>query len=112
MLRSAGADVRVHDDLFEQDETDERWLSEVGRRGWVVLTKDSRIRYRSLERDALINAGVRAFVLTARDMTGHEMGESFVRALARMIAFARRVRGPFIARVSRTGTVAIVHPRA
>ena len=77
-----------------------------------MLTKDSRIRYRSLERDALINAGVRAFVLTARDMTGHEMGESFVRALARMIAFARRVRGPFIARVSRTGTVVIVHPRA
>jgi hypothetical protein len=44
--------------------------------GWVVLTKDSRIRYRSLERDALIRAGVRAFVLTARDMTGHDDGRS------------------------------------
>jgi hypothetical protein len=41
----------------------EECLPEVGRRGWVVLTRDRRMRYRAHERAALMQAGVRAFVL-------------------------------------------------
>jgi len=44
-------------------------------------------------------------------MTGREMGESFVRALARMRSLARKVRGSFIARVSRTGVVVLIYSR-
>jgi hypothetical protein len=63
----------VHDDYFSPNARDEEWLSEVGRRQWVVLTKDERIRYREIERTALMNAGVRAFVLTAKNLQGSEM---------------------------------------
>ena len=66
VLRAAGAEVRVHDEFFPQDAKDEVWLGEVGRRGWVVLTKDKHIRYRQVEIQALLAAKVRAFVLTAR----------------------------------------------
>src|SRR5436190_7425287 len=67
-LRKAGARVEVHDDHFDQDVSDETWLTEAGKQNWVVLTKDRRIRFRLTERTALINAGVRAFVLTAGDI--------------------------------------------
>lgn len=43
-LRSAGVLVEVHDDHFAPDTPDIVWLAEVGARGWIVLTKDSRIR--------------------------------------------------------------------
>jgi uncharacterized protein with PIN domain len=42
-LRTAGADVRIHDDIFIQDAQDVEWLPEVGQKGWIVLTKDSHI---------------------------------------------------------------------
>ena len=69
-LRQAGAAVAVHDDHFSQDARDEEWLRAVGERGWIVLTRDDRIQYRSQERTALIQAGVRAFVLVRRSLSG------------------------------------------
>lgn len=45
-LRQCGVQVEIHDDHFPQNDPDEDWISEVGKRGWVVLTKDDRIRYR------------------------------------------------------------------
>lgn len=42
--------------------------------GWVVLTKDKQIRRRTLELKALTEAGVAAFVLTAGNLRGEEMG--------------------------------------
>jgi hypothetical protein len=83
-LRNAGARVEVHDAHFRPDCPDDEWLPEVGRRGWVVLTKDARIRYRPSERSALERAGVVAMVLTAGNLTGAEMAKLFVKSLGRI----------------------------
>lgn len=48
-LISSGIVVQIHDDHFARDEEDRVWLKTVGERGWVVLTKDQRLRYRPLE---------------------------------------------------------------
>src|SRR6266511_4327650 len=74
MLRDAGAKVEFHDDHFAQDATDADWLPEVGAKGWVVLTKDKRIRFRALEREALMAAKVGVFVLaSSKGLTGKQM---------------------------------------
>lgn len=107
-LRAAGATVEIHDDHFPPDAPDAHWLAAVGQRGWVVLTKDRRIRYRTLERAALLMAGVRAFVLTAGDLQGPEMARIFVRALPVITRVTARTPAPFIARVSKTGAVSML----
>lgn len=107
-LRQAGIDVQIHDDHFSQDTTDEHWLREVGQRGWVVLTKDKWIRRRSHERTALMQAGVRAFVLVAGNLSGREMAEVFVKALPAMRRFVTQYPAPFIARVTRSGAVSML----
>ncbi|MEZ5614602.1 MAG: hypothetical protein R3E35_05245 [Rhodocyclaceae bacterium] len=43
-FREVGGTVEVHDNHFPQTTPDVDWLAEVGRRGWVVLSKDDRIR--------------------------------------------------------------------
>lgn len=48
-LQSAGVRVERHRDHFSPDCEDSEWLAEVGRRGWVVLTKDAKFRYRQVE---------------------------------------------------------------
>lgn len=73
-----------------------------------MLTKDDRIRYRPLERGALLAGGVRAFVMTAKGLTGPEMGRVLVEALPAMERLIERLRGSFIARVSRSGSVSLL----
>lgn len=107
-LRGAGAEVHVHDEHFPTDAPDEEWLAEVGRRGWIVLTKDRRIRYRSPALRALRRARARAFVLTSGNLSGAEMGQIFVRALHRMTRFAGRHPAPFVARVTKGGSVSMI----
>lgn len=104
-LREAGARVEVHDDHFRQDCPDEDWLAEVGRRRWVVLTKDERIAYRRLECEAVHAARVRMFVLVAGHLTGPKMAVAFATALPLMQRFACSHDPPFIAKVHRDGTV-------
>ena len=107
-LRQAGAKVEVHDEHFPQDARDEEWLREVGQRGWIVLTRDDRIRYRFHERTALLQARIRAFVLVRRSLSGPAMAEAFVNALPAMRQFVERHQAPFIARVTQTGNVSLL----
>ncbi len=80
----------------------------VGRERWVVLTKDRRIRYRNLERRALMQAGVAAFILTAGDLTGEEMAGVFVAALPTMKRFLAMHDPPFIAAITRGGRASLI----
>ena len=107
-LRQAGASLHIHDDHFPPDAKDEDWLTKVGQRGWIVLTKDHRIRYRQVERLALMRAGVAAFILTSGDLQGEEMAQIFVKALPRITRFLQKHRKPFIAKITKDGSVSML----
>jgi hypothetical protein len=100
--------VQIHDDHFRQGAEDVEWLPEVGQRRWIVLTKDTQIRYRTPERIALMQAGVRAFVLTAGNLSAREMADIFVQALPAIRRFVANHQPPFIAKVTRSGAVSMI----
>lgn len=102
-LRDAGASVIRHTDRFPRGVVDELWLTEAGKNGWIVLTRDKRIRYRKLERDALQAANVRAFVFTGGNVTARETGAILARALRKMDRICQSVPGPFIYHLGRSG---------
>lgn len=107
-LRAAGALVEVHDDHFAQGARDQVWLTHVGQRGWAVLTKDDRIRYRAAEIAAATNAGVALFIFVGKNVRGAAMAEAFRRALSKMGELLDTRRRPFVAKVTRTGAVAVI----
>ena len=98
----------MHDDHFPPAAPDAAWLREAGSRGWIVLTKDQRIRYRATELAALMQARVRAFVLTTGDLRGMDMAEIFVRALPALTRWAARHPPPFIAGITRGGVISMI----
>lgn len=104
----SGATVFVHDDHFPPDEQDINWLNVAGGNGWIVLTKDSRIRYRALEKMTLMQAGVAAFILTSADLKGNEMAEIFVKALPAISRTLKKYQKPFIAKIIRNGKVTVL----
>ena len=106
-LIKCGLAVEIHDDHFARAEEDRVWLRAVGERGWVVLTKDQKLRYRPLEIAALRGSNARVFVLTAGNLRGTEIAAVFVKALPRIHRVLRSQPGPFLARVSQFATVTI-----
>jgi predicted nuclease of predicted toxin-antitoxin system len=106
-LRAAGEQVRVHDEEFGQGTADTVWLDRAGLEGWIVLTKDSKIRYRSNETEVLVAAKVRAFVLVSSNLPGPEMAAVFVKALRSMKRLCAKQSAPFVAHVYRSGDVVL-----
>ena len=107
VLIKAGLAVEIHDDHFARDEEDRVWLRAVGERGWVVITKDQRLRYRPLEIGALRASKARVFVLTAGNLRGIDIATVFLTALPRICTVLHSLPGPFVARVSQSGHVTI-----
>jgi len=104
-LRQSGVHVEIHDDHFPQNALDEDWLLEVGKREWIVLTKDDRIRYRPAALEAYRRNNVRVFIFGSGGMKAQEMADAFVKALPKILRFARNKSAPFFARISRAGLV-------
>lgn len=107
-LAAEGLRVELHDDHFQQGTLDTVWLAEVGKRGWIVLTKDTRIRHRPAEKQALLRAGVRAFAFTSGNLSGAQMGDALVKALPKMLALLSTHPNAFVARITAASDVALL----
>ena len=105
-LREVGVALEVHFDHFPQGAPDTDWLPEVGKRRWVLLTIDARLRYNPLEQQAIPKHGVAAFVFTG-GATHDEKAAAFLAARGRIAGLLSRDRPPFIARIHNSGRVEV-----
>lgn len=97
-------DILSHDDVFPQNTPDPVWLARAGQQGWVVVTRDKKIRTRTGEVRTLITYGVGCFILTTnRPLTRWEHLKLFVLTLDRMKVLAETVGKPFIFTVTCDG---------
>ena len=104
-LRNAGVSVEIHDDHFAKNAQDIDWIPEVGKRGWIILTKDARIGKNKLERLAVADAKVKMFILTSQRLSGQDMADIFLSAIVKMRQLIWINPAPFIAKVYQNGTV-------
>lgn len=105
-LKRIRDDVIWLEDRFAPDTPDSEWLAEAGREGWLVITRDKRIRHRPAEMEAIREHGVGCFVLGhRRNLTRDE----YLRFLSPLLdemerRFAEASR-PFIYVVDSAGTM-------
>lgn len=108
-LRAAEVAAITHDSVFSDPATpDEEWLRRCGTERWIVITKDQMIRKRTLEREALLEAKVEAFVFTGGHLSGTEVAEVITRALPKMTQLLNATDPPFIARITGSGNVELI----
>jgi predicted nuclease of predicted toxin-antitoxin system len=109
ILRAAGLKIEVHDDHFRQDAVDPEWLTTVGEKNWIVVTRDERIRYRVAEKQAIRRAKVRAFVLAAQgNLRADMLAQNFLQALPKIRRTIKDNKPPFVAKISRSGDVTLL----
>ncbi len=106
MLREAGLRLHTLAEVYgvpaDQEVVDTAWLQLAGERGWPVLMKDERIRYRPAERAALVAHRVQAFCLTGGNLRAAVMAEQYL-AVINDLAHACETPGPFLYAVSTRG---------
>lgn len=76
--------------------TDEEWLSHCGRNRLVALTRDQRIRYRALEKQALVDHGVGCFTFTQGQATATDCATRIITLAPRILIIAESQPRPFL----------------
>jgi hypothetical protein len=75
---------------------DHMWLSHCGRHSYLALTRDQRIRYRPLEKRALIDHGVGCFTFTQGQATATQCAARIVALAPKMGTIAASQPRPFL----------------
>lgn len=98
------------DGLVPAGATDATWLPVVGSAGLVVLTRDKRIRTRPIEREALLDHGVRACFLTSGgNLDLFTQLRLWLRHWDDIDALVAAKPGPWLASVTRTRVRVFAH---
>lgn len=95
-LRAKGARVEMHRDFYKDDEYDPIWLPEVSIKQWVIISQN---QFNELEREAIRNAGGRAFLIVHAEMKSDDEAQMVVAALPKMLRILKANPPPFIARI-------------
>lgn len=99
----SGCRTEVFRTHFNLNDRDVKWLPAVGRWRWVLVTKDWRIQERPLEREAIMNAKVRAFIMRDTNASREVIIALLRLAMPKILAAIRRYRGPFIFAIEPSG---------
>src|SRR3972149_1001001 len=97
--------VEVLDDYFEPNATDEEWLKPAGKKGWIVFTKDKKIRYRATVVEIIKKGKIRMFILSRGNLSGHEIVQRIINALPAIKKFIFKHPPPFIVSITRSGNL-------
>ena len=88
---------------------DEDWIPEVARRGWLIITRDSRIQEHRAEVAAVRDNGARMIALASRDAGGTWAQLEVFLTQWRRIEATLDEPGPFIYTASRTAPLRAVN---
>lgn len=91
-----GAAVRHAGEAFPFGSPDAVWLAGCGTEGWVVLSRDQRIRRRPLELRALRDAGVAAFIFSSGEATAADTADVVKKLLPKLAHMSVSEPKPFL----------------
>ena len=90
---------------FKHNTEDEIWLEAVGEKKWIVFTRDKMIGKRKIQFHALLNAGVKAFVLVTEDLKDAENAEIVIKLMDKIFQMIEDNNRPFIAKIRKDDVV-------
>jgi predicted nuclease of predicted toxin-antitoxin system len=98
LLRADGWNAIDHREIFDRDGVDDMEIFEfIGKRGWILLTKDKAMRRKTWEIDKILEEMVRVFSLSNKDLTAEEMASIFIDNRLRIGRFIKNYDPPFYA---------------
>ena len=102
-LERAGIRFKRHREFFSGSTDDTVLLKKVGKQKWILITFDKKQRTRQLERKLIEQFKIREFAFTSSEIG--DVGELLVKASSQMRKICKRLPGPFVASISKSGNV-------
>lgn len=103
-FREFGEDVVHLIDVFPPTAQDTDWLPVIGEKGWILVTRDKKIRRRPAELAAYRLNGIGGFVLTGKNIEGWRIVRQLVNRWLKMKELAESTRKPFLYRIPPSGS--------
>jgi PIN like domain len=98
-IRMRGYEARTLRDIYGEQRAsaipDHEWIADGAKAGYVLLTKDYKIRRLLMIAEALSGSDARIFCLTNAHLSGKEISDRFLFNLNRIIQRSRK-KGPYI----------------
>jgi len=104
-LNPRGLQIEYHDKHFAQNETDDVWLAEVGKRDWFVIGQDHNFHNNSPELEAIRQHRVGVFYLWGAEEPKWEVMRCFAAGFDKIVHRASVTERPFAFKVQRHGGV-------
>jgi predicted nuclease of predicted toxin-antitoxin system len=103
-LKAFGEEVVHLQDKFPEDSADIEWLQYVGEKGFVLITRDERVRRNPAEMAAIRKFKVATFFLGGSHLDRCKLIQQVVRNWPRIKELSGRTQPPFAYRIPPTGT--------
>jgi hypothetical protein len=104
-LEKTKVKFKRHTDFFPRSTKDPVFLPLLGKKGWTLLTSDSKMSRRGLEMQAIMHYRVRMFVFTSGNLSGAGMARVLKIAHRKMRRFVQKNPPPFIASLTESGAI-------
>jgi len=109
-LRAASIPFVAHRNQFPDDTPDAEWIAAVAERGWTILTRDRRIRYRANEAAAVRRGRLHMFALTSGNVSAAETATIVVKAWPAIQRGVATTPPPMMWSITRGGVVQKLKP--
>jgi predicted nuclease of predicted toxin-antitoxin system len=103
-LKAFGEDVVHLTEYFSADEKDTVWLEYIGQNGWVLITRDEKIRWNPAELAAFRRNRVGAFFLGGKNKSGWDLIQQIIRVWPTINDYAEHTNKPYAFRIPPNGT--------
>ncbi len=105
-LKALGREVTHVNEILPRGTTDEEIFSKLAELGWYLLTQDIKIKRHKHQREAMIQAGIGAFIFTGRaDKSLEEMTIKILQHLDEIESLISNTRRPFVFGISDRGKI-------
>lgn len=104
-LRAADIAFVAHRERFPDDTPDAEWIAAAAGHGWVIVTRDRRIRYRANEAAAVRRGRLHLFSLTSGNVSAAETATIVVKAWPAIQRAVASTEPPMMWSITRGGEV-------
>ncbi len=111
-MKGFGEDVVHLTEFLLPEVEDAEFLAYIGSKGWYLVTRDHKIRYRPAESAALRKHQVGAFFMSGKNLGRCQLTQQIVRNWPKMKELAKKTKRPFAFRVPPNGKMLNRFPSA
>jgi len=115
MLRRVGLKVKTIYQVYPKNQhqkiKDSQWIAKCGAKGWVAISGDKRIERNVENKQAVIDAKCKLFLLTDTNSLPEEWASAIILGREKISSVVRKNEGPFFATISKRSDSHVTNAR-